>query len=86
MSNYWNYERDDKIICPYCMAEWESSAEDTYIGGERVHCYEEKIQTVTCDECGKRFTITPILTWTYETETVDGEATKDEIEEMRSAL
>lgn len=42
MSNsYWNYEDDEKIIYPYCGKEYESTYEDTYIGGKPVNCYTE---------------------------------------------
>lgn len=80
---YWNVEDDDVIICPYCKTTHRPSYEDTYIGGVCVNCYDEgNTQTVTCDECGKKFTIEPYQHgWYYKTETIDGEMTEDEWEE-----
>lgn len=81
--SYWNYEDDDKIICPYCGYEYEPSYEDTYIGGESVACYMDDEQILTCDECGKKFVLTPYQAgWNYKTETIDGECSEDEIEEI----
>lgn len=78
---YWNTEDDTKIICPYCGHTYEPSYEETYIGNVCVDCYEEDTQTVTCDECGKKFTVTPHMAdWEYETETIDGEMTEEEHE------
>ena len=81
--SYWNEEDDSEIICPYCKEEYTPSYEDTIIGDECVNCYDEgEVQTVTCDRCGKKFTIEPYLsTWKYRTETIDGEMTEQEHEE-----
>lgn len=79
--SYSNWECDDDIICPYCGNKWEPSYEETYIGNEPVECYKEEKQEFTCDECGKRFELRPVLTWEYETETIAGEMTEDEWEE-----
>jgi hypothetical protein len=82
MSNsYWNYEDDEKIICPYCGKEYEPTYEDTYIGGKSVDCFTEDLQTCTCDNCNKKFTLQPYQAgWNYKTETIDGEATDEENE------
>ena len=82
MSNsYWNYEDDEKIICPYCGEEYEPSYEDTFIGDDCVDCYAEDTITYTCDDCGKKFTMYGYRKgWRYHTETLDGEATDEEIE------
>ncbi len=78
---YWNEEDDTVIICPYCGEEYEPSYEDTFIGGERVHCYTEDTQIYTCDECGKKFTMYGYQSvWKYHTETIDGEMTEEEHE------
>lgn len=62
--------------------EYEPSYEDTYIGGESVDCYTEDMKTYTCDKCGKKFTMYGYqVGWKYQTETIDGEATDEEIEE-----
>ena len=84
MSNsYWNYEDDKNIICPYCGQEYEPSCEDTYIGEELVDCYTEDTETYTCDKCGKKFTMYGYQTgWRYRTETIDGEATNEEVEKI----
>lgn len=59
--------------------------EDTYIGGEPVDCYTEDTETYTCDKCGKKFTMYGYQEgWKYRTETIDGEATDEEIEELES--
>ena len=80
--SYWNCEDDEKIICPYCRREYEPSYDETYIGGERVYCYTENEQMCTCDDCDKKFTLLPYQgRWEYITETIDGEATDEEIEE-----
>ena len=73
-SSYWNYEDDENIICPYCGEEYEPSYEDTYIGDDCVDCYT----------CGKEFTMYGYQTgWKYRTETIDGEATEEEIEDLQ---
>ena len=84
MSNsYWNYEDDENIICPYCEQEYEPSYEETYIGEEPVDCYTEDTKTYTCDKCGKKFTMYGYQAgWKYQTETIDGEATDEEVEEF----
>ena len=72
MSSYWNYEDSDKIICPYC-------------GEEFVNCYTEDKETYTCDECGKKFTMYGYQAgWMYYTETIEGQATDDEIEDLNN--
>lgn len=78
--NYWNFERGEKIVCPYCGMIYEPSYEDTYIGNERVDCYTEDTNEYTCERCGKKFTLQPYMEWRYETETIDGQATEEEIE------
>ena len=57
MSNYWNDEDDEVIICPYCGKKYEPSYEECYIGGEDVDCYTEDEHEYTCDCCGKRFVL-----------------------------
>ena len=85
MSSYWNYEDSDKIICPYCGEQYEPSYEDTFIGGEPVNCYTEDTETYTCDECGKKFTMYGYQAgWMYYTETIEGQATDDEIEDLNN--
>ena len=84
MSSYWNYEDSDKIICPYCGEEYEPSYEDTFIGGKSVNCYTENEETYTCDECGKKFTMYGYQAWMYYTETIEGQATDDEIEDLNN--
>lgn len=82
---YWNTEDDYLIICPYCGQETKPSYEDTYIGNVCVDCYSEKVQTVTCDSCGKQYTIEPYQSgWNYKTETIDGEMTQEEWERRYS--
>ena len=78
------YEDDESIICPYCGKEYEPSYEDTYIGNECVDCYTEDTHTFTCDNCGKKFTMYGYQAgWKYHTETIDGEATEEEIEDLQ---
>lgn len=82
-NNYRNYEDDENIICPYCGQEYEPSYEDTYIGGEPVDCYTEDMETYTCDKCSKKFTMYGYQAgWKYRTETIDGEATNEEVERI----
>lgn len=84
-SSYWNYEDDENIICPYCGKEYEPSYEDTYIGDDRVDCYTEDTNTYTCEKCGKKFTMYGYEAgWKYRTETIDGEATKEEVEDLQN--
>jgi uncharacterized Zn-finger protein len=79
--SYWNVEENNFIKCPYCGEEYEPSYEDTWIGDKCVNCYTEEKQFVVCDECGKKFSITPYQrSWAYVTETVDGEMTDEEHE------
>lgn len=86
--SYWNYEDSDEIICPYCGKEYEPSYEDTYIGGEPVECYDDGYkQTFACDKCKKRFTVFPYQAgFNYKTETIDGEMTKEEHENLEENL
>ena len=82
-SSYCNYEDDENIICPYCGKEYEPSYEDTYIGDKCVDCYTEDTNTFTCDNCGKKFTMYGYQAgWKYHTETIDEEATAEEIEDL----
>ena len=80
---YWNEEDADIIICPYCCTAAKPSYEETYIGGVYVDCFAEgTVQTVTCDYCGKKFTIEPYQSgWKYRTETIVGEMTEEEWEQ-----
>lgn len=84
--SYWNYEDDKNIICPYCDEEYEPFYEETCIGGERVNCYTEDTNIYTCDNCGKKFTMYGYRTgWKYRTETIDGEATEEEVEDLKES-
>ena len=83
-SSYWNEEDDENIICPYCGKEYEPSYEDTYIGNDCVNCCTEDTNTYTCEKCGKKFTMYGYQAgWKYHTETIDGEATEEEIEDLQ---
>ena len=85
-SSYWNYEDDENIICPYCGEEYEPSYEATYIGDDCVDCYTEDTNTYTCDNCGKKFTMYGYQAgWKYRTETIDGEATEEEVEDLKES-
>ena len=79
---YFNTEDDDFIVCPYCGEVYKTSYEDIYIGNKSVDCYTEEVQTCTCDVCGKKFYMYGYpAEWKHHTETIDGEATEEEIEE-----
>lgn len=83
-SSYWNEEDDENTICPYCGEEYEPSYEDTYIGNDCVNCYTEDTNTYTCEKCGKKFTMYGYQAgWKYHTETIDGEAIDEEIEDLQ---
>ena len=80
---YWNEEDDDHIICPYCGNSYEPSYEDTYIGGESVDCFTEDEKEYVCDKCKKKFAMYGYQSgWKYHTETIDGEMTEKEQEEL----
>ena len=80
---YWNEEDDDAIVCPYCGEKYEPSCEDTYIGHEPVDCYTEETQYFTCDKCHKKFSMHGYQSgWKYCTETIDGEMTQEEYEQL----
>lgn len=80
---YWNEEDDEKIICPYCGHKYTPTYDETIIGDKTADCFDEETQIFTCDYCGKKFEMTPYLSgWKYKTETIDGEATEEEIEEL----
>lgn len=54
-----------------------------YVPGEPVDCYTEEKKTYTCDKCGKKFTMYGYQAgWKYQTETIDGEVTEEEVEEL----
>ena len=79
MSNsFYNYEISEKIICPYCGQEYEPTYEDTYINEESVDCYCDTIQFFKCDHCNKKFKLECERVWQYTTETINGEMTKEE--------
>lgn len=90
MSKEWysNWECDDsEIICPYCGKKYKPTYEETYIGGKDVDCYKEGEQgEFACDECGKKFSLSAELTWIYTTETIDGEMTEEEHDDMDDFL
>lgn len=82
-NTFWNWEDDTLIKCPYCGEEYEPSYEDTWIGDKSVNCYMEETQTFICDNCKHKFTVTPYQEeWRYKTETIDGEMTEEEHENM----
>ena len=81
-NTYINEENSDMIICPYCSKEYEPSYEDTYIGGEPVDCYTENIKYYTCDKCHKKFSMYAYVEWKYCTETIPGEMTIEEFEQL----
>ena len=77
----------DEIICPYCGKKYGPTYEETYIGGEDVDCYKEGEQgEFTCDECGKKFRLSAEMKWEYTTETIDGEMTEEEHDDMDNFL
>ena len=80
MSNsYYNtVSYNDNIICPYCGTEYKPSYEDTFIGHDQVDCYTEEEHKYVCDRCGKQFKMWGSLCWEYNTETIDGEMTEEE--------
>ena len=86
MANWYSdWQCDTDIVCPYCGEIYKPTYEETYIGGEAVDCYKEGEQgEFTCDDCGKRFTLSAEVTWLYTTETIDGECTEDEYYERFS--
>lgn len=46
-------------------------------------CYTEDTETYTCDKCSKKFTMYGYQAgWRYRTETIDGEATNEEVERI----
>lgn len=81
---YWNLECDENdIVCPYCGKRFPVRGyEDTYVGDCEVDVYEERDQELTCDNCEHNFVLRPEMTWKYHTETIDGEMTEDEWEEL----
>lgn len=79
---YYNEERSDDIICPYCGETYTPSYDETLIGDRSVDCYTEDTHTYTCDNCGKKFKLTPYFVWKYYTETIDGEMTEEEHENL----
>lgn len=82
-NTFWNTEDETFIKCPYCGAEYEPSYEYTFIGGKNVNCYTEDTEEYVCDECGKKFTMSGYESeWRYKTETIDGEMTNEEYEEL----
>ena len=49
-----------------------------------VDCFTEDTNTYTCEKCGKKFTMYGYQAgWKYHTETIDGEATEKEIEDLQ---
>jgi hypothetical protein len=83
IDSYCNEEDDTEIICPYCGEKYTPTYDETIIGDKCVYCYEEEVQTVTCDSCAKKFTIEPYLSgWKYRTETIEGEMTEQEHEDI----
>ena len=82
MSDYSNWDYDRDIICPYCGKSYTPEYE-LWIGDSRIDVYEDgKEQECTCEECGKRFRVTPEMQWYYTTETISGEMTEEEHEAM----
>lgn len=86
MSDYkwfWNMEIGDTITCPYCEKEYIPSYDETCIGDEPVSCYEDGFSDeFVCDRCHKKFKLTCEMKWVYETNTIDGQMTREEWEEL----
>lgn len=83
MSGYWNYEDDENVICPHCGKKYEPSYEGIWIGDVCVDRYTEEKETYTCECCGKKFTMYSYRAgWEYHTETIDGECTDEEQEQI----
>lgn len=83
MDSYWNEEDSENIVCPYCGEEYEPIYEETYIGNKVVDCFTEDTNEYVCDKCGKKFTMYGYQAgWRYCTETIDGQATDEEIENL----
>lgn len=80
---YFNTEDHDSIICPYCGQVYKPSLYGyAHIGSEQVDCYIDDDRECTCDVCGKKFKMNGYqVGWRYHTETIDGEATEEEVEE-----
>lgn len=82
MSDYSNWDYDRDIICPYCGKTYTPESE-MLIGDDGIDVYEDgNEQECTCEECGKRFRVTPEMQWYYTTETISGEMTEEEHEAM----
>ena len=80
---YWNFEKDDNIICPYCGEEYIPTYDETIIGDKCVNCYSEDEEEYICDNCYKKFQMRGLLIWKYETETIDGQLTQEDYDSER---
>lgn len=54
----------DYIICPYCGFAFEPDFEDDYLFEDGDHTYE-------CEECDKEFTVTTMVSYSWETERME---------------
>jgi len=80
---YSNWEYDDVIVCPYCSKIYEPTYEETFIGGKEVDCYKEGERgEFICDKCGKKFRLSADIVWVYTTESIKGEMTEEEWEQI----
>ena len=80
--SFYNYEISENIVCPYWGKIYEPTYEDTYINEQPVDCYCDTIQFFKCDHCNKKFRLECERIWQYTTETIDGEMTEEERENL----
>ena len=74
--------------CPYYYADEDQVVKQMNTTEEYKGCRNCKYQPEpmhTCDKCGKKFTMYGYQSgWTYYTETIEGQATDDEIEDLNN--
>ncbi|MCK9482088.1 MAG: hypothetical protein M0R38_10070 [Bacteroidia bacterium] len=69
------FNSDDGAICPLCEHEHDA--------GDFTELYDENIDEFECDNCGKKFKVSPSLSWSWETTPMEEDYPELEEDEIK---
>lgn len=59
------FNSDEGVICPFCEHEHDAMG--------HTELYDENLDQFECENCGKVFSVTPNLSWSWETKPLDSD-------------